>query len=80
LQRPDVGQVRFSSHDRQLYSTDASLYQVKPIGVVIPDNVDQIQGLVAYCNQNRIPIPPRGDGEINGVEYRLFSVEKSPLP
>jgi hypothetical protein len=36
LRRLHVGVVRFDEHDRLLYSTDASLYQVTPIGVVIP--------------------------------------------
>ena len=31
-----VGEVRFDRHDRMLYATDASIYQVEPIGVVVP--------------------------------------------
>ncbi len=58
----DVGEVRFSRHDRQLYSTDASLYQVEPLGVVIPGTVDQAGRLVAFCRQNKLPILPRGGG------------------
>jgi FAD/FMN-containing dehydrogenase len=35
-----AGEVRLSLHDRMLYATDASLYQVEPIGVVIPADTD----------------------------------------
>jgi FAD/FMN-containing dehydrogenase/Fe-S oxidoreductase len=62
LARHDVGEVRLSQHDRLLYSTDASLYQVEPLGVVIPENVSQIERLVTFCRENRIPILPRGGG------------------
>ena len=62
LLQMDVGQVRLSQHDRQLFSTDASLYQVEPIAVVIPKTPEQIQRLLAFCNQHNIPILPRGGG------------------
>ena len=39
LAQLDVGEVRMSRHDRLLYSTDASLYQVEPLAVVIPEAV-----------------------------------------
>ena len=58
----DVGDVRFTDHDRLLYSTDASLYQIKPIGVVIPSSVEQIQNLLGFCRQNKIALLPRGGG------------------
>jgi FAD/FMN-containing dehydrogenase/Fe-S oxidoreductase len=58
----DVGEVRLGSHDRLLYSTDASLYQVEPLGVVVPDTVDHIQRLLRFCTQHRIAILPRGGG------------------
>ena len=34
-----AAEVRFGRHDRMLYSTDASIYQVEPIGVVIPHSI-----------------------------------------
>jgi FAD/FMN-containing dehydrogenase len=58
----DVGEVRLREHDRLLYSTDASLYQVSPAGVVIPENVDQIQRLLRFCDEQRISVLPRGGG------------------
>ncbi|MCI0792900.1 MAG: FAD-binding oxidoreductase, partial [Chloroflexi bacterium] len=34
------GEVRFDPYSRVLYSTDASIYQMEPVGVVIPRSVD----------------------------------------
>ena len=54
------GQVRFDRHTRQLYSTDASLYQVEPIGVFIPSNVDCLGPVLAYCAARGVAVLPRG--------------------
>ena len=62
LARLDAGEVRLDSHDRLLYSTDASLYQVEPVGVVIPSNVEQVQVLLEFCREHRIAVLPRGGG------------------
>jgi len=56
------GEVRLGLHDRMLYATDASLYQVEPLGVVIPTSVEDAARAVRYCFENRIPMLPRGGG------------------
>ncbi len=56
------GEVRFGLHDRMLYSTDASLYQVEPLGVVVPRNVEDAAKAVAFCAERGLPILPRGGG------------------
>ncbi len=56
------GDVRFGHHDRMLYATDASIYQVEPIGVVIPRHVEDVKAVVAYCAKHDLPILPRGSG------------------
>lgn len=56
------GEVRFGKHDRMLYATDASIYQVEPIGVVIPSDVEDLRGVVAYCAEHDLPMLPRGGG------------------
>ncbi len=56
------GEVRFDLHDRMLYGTDASLYQVEPIGVVIPANVEDAKRAAAFCIARGLPILPRGGG------------------
>src|ERR1700759_92264 len=56
------GEVRFDEHHRLLFSTDASLYQVKPLGVVFPEGADDVVGTLKYCSNSRIAILPRGGG------------------
>ncbi|HEV7300316.1 MAG TPA: FAD-linked oxidase C-terminal domain-containing protein [Tepidisphaeraceae bacterium] len=62
LRRLVRGQVRFGRHDRALYATDASPYQVEPIGVVIPADIDDVATAVRYCAEHRIALLPRGGG------------------
>jgi FAD/FMN-containing dehydrogenase/Fe-S oxidoreductase len=56
------GEVRFDEHNRKLYSTDASLYQVEPLGVVIPASIDDAARIVRHCAVNNIALLPRGGG------------------
>ncbi len=56
------GEVRFGLHDRMLYATDASIYQVEPLGVVIPADVEDLRAIVAYCAEHDLPMLPRGGG------------------
>ncbi|MCA9306769.1 MAG: FAD-binding protein [Phycisphaerales bacterium] len=56
------GEVRFGRHDRMLYSTDASIYQVEPMGVVIPADLDDLARIVRYCAESGVPMLPRGGG------------------
>jgi FAD/FMN-containing dehydrogenase/Fe-S oxidoreductase len=56
------GDVRFDLHNRMLYATDASLYQVRPLGVVIPAGVDDALRAVEFCAARGLPILPRGGG------------------
>ena len=56
------GEVRFGVHDRMLYATDASLYQVEPLGVVIPASVEDAARAMRYCLERGVPVLPRGGG------------------
>ncbi|MCC6322723.1 MAG: FAD-binding protein [Phycisphaerales bacterium] len=58
----ELGEVRFGDHDRMLYSTDASLYQVPPLGVVVPGSTDEAERVVRWCVGRDVPILPRGGG------------------
>ncbi len=49
----DAGEIRFGRHDQLLYSIDASLNQIEPIGVVLPETVEQIQRLNRSFSQHR---------------------------
>lgn len=62
LRRADVSDVRFDRAHRVLYSTDASIYQVEPIGVVIPRSVEEVIATITVCTQHGAPVLPRGAG------------------
>jgi FAD/FMN-containing dehydrogenase/Fe-S oxidoreductase len=56
------GQCRFTKIDRLLYSTDASLYQQEPIGVIVPaDHADAVAAVKAISSRG-VAILPRGGG------------------
>ncbi len=57
-----AGTVRFDSGALSLYSTDASNYRQLPIGVVVPQTIDDVRLTVAACRQHGAPILPRGAG------------------
>ncbi len=56
------GEVRFDRISRALYSTDASVYQIVPLGVVIPKTEEDIIAVVRICGRFGVPITPRGAG------------------
>ncbi|QLK27339.1 FAD-binding protein [Natrinema zhouii] len=56
------GEVRFDEYSRRLYATDASAYEVTPVGVVLPRSTADIAAVVEYCTDEGIPVLPRGGG------------------
>ena len=62
LRRRVEGEVRFDKMTRHLYSTDASIYQIEPIGVVFPRHAGDVQAVLETANEFRVPILPRGGG------------------
>ena len=62
LRRRVDGEVRFDTYSRILYSTDASIYRMDPVGVVIPRSVDDVQAVVEIARDNGVPVLPRGGG------------------
>jgi len=62
LRRCVDGEVLFDRHSVGLYSTDASIYQVAPVGVVVPANVEEARLVVEVCGGHRVGILPRGGG------------------
>jgi FAD/FMN-containing dehydrogenase/Fe-S oxidoreductase len=62
LRRVVAGDVRFDAFSRQLYSTDASMYQVEPIGVVIPRHVEDVHAVVELSHRLGVPLLARGGG------------------
>jgi FAD/FMN-containing dehydrogenase/Fe-S oxidoreductase len=56
------GEVLFSRADRGRYATDASIYQVEPLGVIVPETIDDVAAALAITREDGIPVLPRGGG------------------
>ena len=57
-----LGDVRFDAVSRALYSTDASVYQIEPVGVALPRSRDDLLRIVRTCVRHSCPITMRGGG------------------
>ena len=62
LRRVVRGSVRFDPASRLLYSTDASMYQVEPIGVVTPRDADDVIAAFDVARAQKVALLPRGGG------------------
>src|SRR6185436_15600657 len=62
LRRHVDGEVLFDSFTRGRYSTDASIYQIEPIGVVVPRTEEAAYAALQIAEEERMPILPRGAG------------------
>jgi FAD/FMN-containing dehydrogenase/Fe-S oxidoreductase len=62
LKKHFTGEIRSDLASRILYSTDASIYQIEPLGVVIPRTQDDLQAAVELAGKYKIPVLPRGSG------------------
>ena len=62
LEREIEGEVLFDPFTRGRYSTDASIYQIEPIGVVIPRTADDIVRAIGVAADEGVPVLPRGGG------------------
>src|SRR5687767_13374358 len=56
------GEVLFSPADRGRYATDASIYQIMPVGVFVPHGSDDVKLALDICRDLKVPIVPRGAG------------------
>src|SRR5688572_2019102 len=56
------GEVRFDPVTRALYSTDASVYQIGPLGVVVARSREDVVRTVRLCHEHRCPLTLRGGG------------------
>jgi len=56
------GDVLFDVFSRGRYSTDASIYQLMPIGVVRPADEQDVQIAVQIAADEGVPVLPRGGG------------------
>ena len=62
LKKRVEGDIYFDRYSRLLYSTDASIYQIEPIGVVVPRHKGDVQAVVELANKFSVPVLPRGGG------------------
>ncbi len=57
-----AGDVHFDRLHRAIYATDASIYEMVPLGVVLPRHVKDVVQTIADCQEHSIPIVARGAG------------------
>ena len=57
-----TGGVLFDAFSRGRYATDASHYQVTPLGIVLPKTVAEAERVVAIARAERVSVLPRGGG------------------
>ncbi|MDR3538593.1 MAG: FAD-linked oxidase C-terminal domain-containing protein [Acetobacteraceae bacterium] len=62
LARNIQGEVLFDRASRGRYATDASIYQVEPLGVIVPETIDDVAAALAIAREEGIPVLPRGGG------------------
>ena len=62
LAREFSGDICFDAWTRMLYSTDASIYQITPLGVVLPRTEEDVVAAVELCARYGLPVLPRGSG------------------
>jgi len=62
LRREVDGEVLFDRASRGRYSTDASIYQVEPLGIVVPRSEEAARNAIAVAAAEGVPILPRGAG------------------
>src|SRR5271156_6782998 len=62
LRREIRGEVMFDRFSRGRYSTDASIYQIEPLGVVVAKDKDDIAAAIQIAREEGVPVLPRGGG------------------
>src|SRR5881394_8837 len=54
--------ARFDNLTRQLYATDASIYQIEPIGAAFPRSAREASAVIRAAAEAGVPVTPRGAG------------------
>ena len=62
LARNIKGAVLFDRASRGRYATDASIYQMEPLGVIVPETIDDVAAALSIAREEGIPVLPRGGG------------------
>ena len=56
------GEVLFDAASRGRYATDASIYQVMPVGVFVPTDDADVRHAIEIARELKVPVLPRGAG------------------
>jgi len=62
LKAESVGEVRFDAFTRGRYATDASHYQIFPLGVVVPRTIKEAERAIGICRAEGVAVTARGGG------------------
>ncbi len=62
LKRAMTGEVKTDLVTRVLYSTDASIHKIRPLGVVFPRHTDELAAILSICSEYKVPVIARGSG------------------
>ena len=62
LKKETTGEVLFDAASRGRYATDASIYQIMPVGVFVPQTEDDVATAIALARETGTPVLPRGGG------------------
>ncbi len=62
LRRSFTGEIRFDRYSRLLYGTDASIYQIEPLGILIPRSHDDVCAAASLAPEYGMPLLSRGGG------------------
>src|SRR5215218_7135578 len=57
-----TGGVHFDVFTRGRYATDASVYQIMPMGVAVPRTTEEVLAALAIAREEGVPVTPRGGG------------------
>ena len=56
------GDVKFDRYTRAIYATDASIYEMEPVGLVLPRNAADVARSIEIARNYEVPVLPRGGG------------------
>ncbi|MGH7055187.1 MAG: FAD-binding oxidoreductase, partial [Stellaceae bacterium] len=62
LRRETEGEVLFDAFSRGRYATDASIYQIEPVGVIVPKTREDVVAALTIAREEGVPVLPRGAG------------------
>jgi len=56
------GEVRCDDVFLQMYATDGSIFEIRPLAVARPQHTRDVIGCLQYASENHLPVHPRGAG------------------